>query len=106
MKLVLSLSARRELTHIYAYLMTTAGEATADRFLNEVDRALERLAAFPYSGSRRRTSDHRTRDIRMIPVPGFPHWIYYRALEQKLRVERVLRAGVDLTTLLTPPDSR
>jgi len=84
----------------YAYLAARS-IASANRFFQALDRALDRLATLPFSGGAWKPEDPDLADIRVIILHGFPnHLVFYRVHEDWVEVIRVLHGARDLEPLL------
>jgi toxin ParE1/3/4 len=75
--------------------------AAADRFVEAVPRALDKLAQFPGAGSLRTFRDARLRGVRTWHVPGFRKYlIIYRPIEGGIEVLAVLHGARNLRARL------
>jgi toxin ParE1/3/4 len=76
------------------YLNRKAGSQTAIRFVDAVEKALNRLEEFPYLG---RVRHFRQPGLRSWMVPGFRRWlIFYLPIQGGIRVYRVIHSSMDL----------
>ena len=98
-EILLHETARLDINDIADYIARDS-LAAADRFVDAVGDAFERLAEMPGMGVRREFNNPRLAGMRMWPVTGFSkHLIFYRATETRLEVIRVLHGSRDLETL-------
>lgn len=84
----------------YAYLAARSVSA-ANRFIKAIDRAIDRLAAFPFSGGTWKPEDSDLADIRVIILSDFPnHLVFYRVHEEWVEVIPILHGARNLEDLL------
>src|SRR5258706_10497904 len=77
-----------------------SGEALARRWESEVTSALICIERNPRSGAKCGFSAHELKDVRRMPITGFPkHLIFYRADEDEIRILRVIHWARDLERL-------
>ena len=87
------------------YLADDAGMIVANRFLDAVTQAYERLAETPGIGAPRDYGNLRYAGMRMSPVPKFPKYlIFYRVEGDTLKILRVLHGARDLQAIFGPDD--
>jgi toxin ParE1/3/4 len=80
----------------HAAYIALDNEHAAERLLEAVERAFQRLLDVPEAGAICESSHRRLAGLRMWPVPGFSSYlIYYRAAENGVEVVRVLHAAQD-----------
>ena len=86
----LSGGAERDLDDIAAYSVETFGPDIAALYLRDIDRALDRLAAFPEIGSLAVA-------LRQQPrcLPCRQHHIYYIVEQDSVLVIRILHQAMD-----------
>src|SRR5262249_52665821 len=95
-----SARAEADLEEIAEYLAQHSLR-TALRFLDAAEKAFALLAKVPEIGGRYESDNPALADLRVWAVPGFRrHWIFYRHLDQRVQVARVLYASRDLEPLL------
>jgi toxin ParE1/3/4 len=83
-----------------AYYIAEDSLSAADRFIEAVDAAYQRLAAMPGMGAIREYGNPKLKGMRMWPVPGFEkHLIFYHASETELRIIRVLHGARDIARI-------
>jgi toxin ParE1/3/4 len=90
-KLVLSEKAYDDLLHILRYIARDKPLA-AVRFVDQLQAQCEYLAGCPESGTKR---EDLAADLRVFAYRGYG--IYFRDLTDRVRVERVLPPGLEIT---------
>ena len=81
--------------------MAARNVTAANRFIQAVDRALDRLATLPLSGGAWKPEDPDLADIRVIILHEFSnHLVFYRVHEDWVEVIRILHGARDLEPLL------
>jgi toxin ParE1/3/4 len=90
-----SRSAERDLIDIWRYTADHWNAAQADRYLDEIEAAVDRLRDFPDSGI---DSSHVRRGYRRLPVGS--HRLYYRVSGAAVEIVRVLHARMDAESIL------
>jgi toxin ParE1/3/4 len=83
-------AAVRDLTEILGYSIDAHGEAAAETYLADLDRALDRLREFPELGAVRAELNPLLRCL-----PCGEHRIFYRFDGQSVSVVRVLHKAMD-----------
>jgi toxin ParE1/3/4 len=91
-KLVLSEKAYDDLLHILRYIARDKPRAAA-HFVDKLEAQCEFLGRYPNSGTKR---DDLLPDLRVFTFRGYG--IYFRELADRVRIERVLPPGLDITT--------
>ena len=72
----------------------------ASRFIQAVEKALERLSEMPEIGAVRECDNPRLAGVRRWPVPKFSRYlIFYQVTEDSIRVLRVLHGARDIPSL-------
>jgi toxin ParE1/3/4 len=94
MRVRLSRLANEELIEVSRYLDALHPTA-ADRFMDTVTAALDRLGTFPLSGTAR---PDLSQDVRMVSLDK--HVILYRALSTEVLVVRIAHGRRNLKALL------
>jgi toxin ParE1/3/4 len=90
-----------DIIEIADYLAQAASLASADRFVDAVERTIDRLAAFPGTGVRYDPENPAYVDIRIGMVDRFRSYlIVYRAEDDRLEVLRVLHGARDVGRIL------
>jgi toxin ParE1/3/4 len=85
------------------YYQQASDVALAHRWEDAVVQIIHSLLKWPESGTLCRFRPAALRDLRWIPVPGFPrHMVFYRYLdrEKEIRIVQVMHGARDLETLL------
>jgi len=94
--IIRSPQAEQDLDEIAASLAQRSSR-TALRFLDAVQAAFDRLAAFPDLGALYETTNPHLSGLRVWPIPGFLNYlIFYRVLGSTVQVVRVLHGARDL----------
>lgn len=94
-------AARNDQLDITEYYDTEGGEAVGNRFLQQCDAGFDRLAQFPLSGTQVRYTHPKLEGCRFILVPKFDRiLIFYRALEDRVEVVRILDGARDIMAAL------
>lgn len=88
--LVFSEKARDDLLNILRYIARDKPLAAA-RFVDKLEHQCEFLARFPESGTKR---DDLAAALRLFTFRGYG--IYFRNLDDRVRIERVLPPGLDI----------
>jgi toxin ParE1/3/4 len=91
-QLVLSVRALEDLTRILDYIGRDRPQA-AVRFVESIEQRCELLAGFPDLGMKR---EDLGRDVRLFAFRGYG--IYYRNLDDRVRIERVLHGAIDVSS--------
>ena len=92
-RLVLSVKSLEDLTRILDFIGRNRPSA-AVRFVESIEQRCELLASFPELGMKR---EDLGADIRLFAFRGYG--IYYRNLEDRVRIERVLHGAIDVTAI-------
>ncbi len=82
--------AESDLIGIWQYTFERWGEAQADKYLDELDRGIRRLATHSETGSKR---DHVREGYRVLFVNS--HAIYYTVALSAIHIVRVLHDQMD-----------
>jgi len=88
--LVFSEKSRDDLLNILRYIARDKPHAAA-RFVDKLEQQCEFLARFPESGTKR---DDLATALRLFTFRGYG--IYFRNLDDRVRIERVLPPGLDI----------
>lgn len=89
-KLVFSAKAENDLLNILRYVARDKPQAAA-RFVDQLEQQCDFLARFPESGTKR---DDLAAALRLFTFRGYG--IYFRNLDDRVRIERVLPPGLDI----------
>lgn len=87
----LSLEADHDLEHIYEYALAKFGVEQAVSYVISFDNVFEKLLADPHLGRKR---PEIFKDLRSIVKED--HIVFYRILEDRIRIVRILSARRDL----------
>jgi toxin ParE1/3/4 len=87
MKIIVTDEADNDLMQIFSYLSQRSSQA-AESIAAEMDRCIENLSSFPFSGSPRAGLDQ---DIRTVIVP--PYLILYAVRRDHVTILRVLHGS-------------
>ena len=92
-------AARRDLLEHAEFIADQSLDA-AERFLFAVERTFQHLADMPELGSRWKSVNPKTAEIRVWRIEGFEkHLVFYRALEGGIEVVRIIHGSRDIETL-------
>ncbi len=89
-KLVFSSKAETDLLSILRYIARDKPRA-ATRFVDQLEQQCEFLSRFPESGTKR---EDLASALRLFTFRGYG--IYFRNLDDRVRIERVLPPGLDI----------
>jgi toxin ParE1/3/4 len=97
---ILQPAAERDLIEHFSYIARNSDEPMARRFLTAAYATFDQLAQMPRMGSSRRFRNPRFSNVRMWRVEGFEkHLIFYRPLDDGIRVLRLLYGSRDIERL-------
>lgn len=94
-------AAVRDVEEAVDYYLSEAGQRIADRFVDALEAAYDRLSRAPGVGSPLLGAALGFPNLRTWPVPGFPYLICYEAGDHDVDVWRVLQAQRDLGAALS-----
>lgn len=83
-------AAARDIEAAVEYYIEVAGPDVAARFEIDLDVALNHVAAYPGTGSRRYAGAGARRDLRFWLMTGFPYALFYRERHGQIELLRVL----------------
>lgn len=96
-ELVIRSVARTDILRQFQYLVEQGAPETAQRFLEAVERGIDRLLEMPGVGAPQPFQHRRLRNLRAWPVPGFEDIrIYYQETKNGIRVVRILHGKRDI----------
>jgi plasmid stabilization system protein ParE len=99
-RVILRRAVPDDLSSILDYLGARS-PAAADRFIDAVQSALNKLTQFPEAGSLKQFRDARLRGVRTWRVPGFKKYlIIYRPIDIGIEVLAVLHGSRNLRARL------
>jgi toxin ParE1/3/4 len=93
-------AARADARQIAEYYAAEAGEPVSRTFLAALQRTLDHLRAHPASGSLRFEPDTGLPGLRVWPIRGFPHLLFYLDRADHVDVTRILHGSRDIPALL------
>lgn len=88
--------AERDIDDAVDFCFGEGGADLALRFIDELETALQRLAAHPDSGSPRYSTELDLPHLRYWPMHRFPYLIFYALASDTVDVWRVLHAKRDI----------
>jgi plasmid stabilization system protein ParE len=93
--------ASRDLEAITDYIQDQAGELTAIRLLDAVDRTIDLLQTTPHLGVACNLASGRYSRMRQIPIYGpFDRWtMFYTPSATELRIHRIIHSSRNWTRL-------
>lgn len=87
-------AANSDINRALDYLIDTLGAPkAADDLLNELDKTLDRLSAFPYAGGYFQSSQPLQEEVRYVLVKGFV--LYYCVYPDRVEIRRFLHGRQD-----------
>ncbi len=89
-------NARNDLVAAATFYARVGGRRLAQRFVRAVDAARRRIVANAELGSARYAEELRMPGLRTMPVDGFPYLVFYRAVDRRIEVLRVLHLRRDI----------
>lgn len=93
-------TARLDILDHFEYLDREAGEATALRFISNVQETFQQLARMPRMGHLCEFRNPELADLRRWPVAAFEDWLlFYRAMDDGIEVLRILHGSRDLVAI-------
>ena len=93
--------ASLDIDEAIVYYLENAPEGVADRFLDEVEHALEHIAHHPGTGSKRYANTSNIAELRFWTLNRFPFAVFYTEHSDHIAVLRVLHQSSDLPHHLT-----
>lgn len=93
--------ARRDMREATIYYARTAGDAVAAGFVQALQTALDVIAHQPGGGSPRLGLMVDRPDVRSWRLTRYPYLVFYRELEDRIEVLRVLHGHRDVASLLS-----
>jgi len=105
-RIVITHAASRAIIQQAAFYAKCKSQALADRRETAIRKALQRLPAEAALGSRCNFRHPDLKDLRRMPVPGFPrHLIFYEDLREQalVRVVHIMHGARDIEAVLTAP---
>ncbi|MGN6549939.1 MAG: type II toxin-antitoxin system RelE/ParE family toxin [Pararhizobium sp.] len=99
-KVVLRERAERDIDDVLAYYLKEAGDGVALSFVDHLQAAYRRLAAYPAAGSLRYAYELGFAGLRFVPLKRFPFLVFYIENADQIDVLRVLHAERDIPPTL------
>lgn len=97
--------AATDLHHASESHRRDAGEQTALRFIDDVERGMTRIGRNPQMGSLQFAYELGIPDLRAWRLQRFPHIVFYVIADQEIDVWRILHDRRDLQAELAPDDT-
>jgi toxin ParE1/3/4 len=97
--------AAADLDDASRYYRAAAGEQTAVRFIDTVERSINRISRHPHAGSLRFAYELAIPELRAWPLQRFPYVVFYVVADEEIEVWRILHARRDVPTALALPDT-
>lgn len=88
--------ASRDIDQTIAYYLEHAPKGVVDRFLDELELALQHIAQHPGTGSRRYANASSIEGLRFWTLRHFPFAVFYAEHPHHIAVLRVLHQSSDL----------
>jgi len=95
----LSQEADNDLVNIYDYTITQFGDEQAVTYLSGLENSFDNLCRTPLSGRNRSEIREGLRSIAYVS-----HIIFYRLIENKVWIVRILHSSRDIIRLFPPED--
>jgi toxin ParE1/3/4 len=92
--------AVRDIDDAVDFYVVEAGAAVAQRFVDAVERAVGRVGRSPHSGSLRLAHVVEIPSLRVRPLHGFPHLVFYVVGDEHVDVWRILHSRRDIATAI------
>lgn len=100
LELIFTHQAQSDLDEIWDYLASEADEAIADRVVDEIRYACERIVEFPHSG---RTKEMLRPDLRSFIVRNYVFFYYVHS--DGIEIIRILHGARDIESLIDSTNS-
>ena len=88
--------ARRDIDAAVGHYLSAAGEKTALRFIDALERAYRHISSHPASGSPRYAHELDLPEIRCWPLRRFPYLVFYIERGDRIDVWRILHGERDI----------
>jgi toxin ParE1/3/4 len=99
-RVLIRITARRDLTDHFVFFGENASVEVARRFLDSSNSTFQELAQMPEIGVSRTFRNPKYASVRMWPVKGFDKYlVFYRPLEDGIEVLRVIHGARDIEKL-------
>ncbi|MBV9557293.1 MAG: type II toxin-antitoxin system RelE/ParE family toxin [Pseudolabrys sp.] len=93
-----SSNAQTDLSEIWSYYFDAAGRVIADKIAREIAETTHLLEDHPFAG---RSRDEVREELRSIAVR--PHVIFYRVIDNRVEIVRVIDGRRDIEEIFSPP---
>jgi toxin ParE1/3/4 len=99
-------AAGRDVDEAVAYYLKEGSEQVALRFIDALERAYTHISRHPETGSLRYAHALDLPGLRVWPLKGYPHLVFYVERDDRIDVWRVLHGHRDLPEWLREADTR
>ncbi len=93
-------SAKADIDDILGYYLENADQPVAENFLTALSDAIRHIRNHPATGSSRTGRLIRQPTLRIWPVKGFPHLVFYTYENGEVDILRVLHTSRDIPATL------
>jgi toxin ParE1/3/4 len=83
------------------HYLANAGTDVAARFVDAIERTVNLISRAPRSGSLRFAYELEIPELRVRPVEGFPHLVFYVVGDDAVDVWRILHSRRDMLSALS-----
>lgn len=97
--------AKLDIEAAFDHYLVEAGPDIAIAFVDEIERAFNRISRNAAVGSPRYAHELDLPDLRFRPVKRFPYLIFYVDIGSHVDIWRVLHSHSDIPSWLDDPDS-
>lgn len=104
-RVVLRERANRDAEEAVDHYLREAGEQTALRFADALERACARIAGHPAAGSSRYAHELGLPGLGVWPLKRYPYLLFYVERDDHVDVWRLLPAERDIAAWLRDPDN-
>ena len=99
--IIRSSSSERDVAAILGYFLDQHADTAGDRFLQELQKTFDSIAALPDLGHPWESSDPRSSGLRYWPVRRFEKYlVFYRTTVHGILIKRVLHGSQDIASLV------
>ena len=88
--------ADRDVEQAIAYYLEQDAPDAASGFIDALETAYKQIGRHPATGSPRYDHELNLPGLRFLPLHGFPHMVFYMALDEHVDVWRVLHGQRDI----------
>jgi plasmid stabilization system protein ParE len=101
-EVIRSSPSERDVAAILSYFLEQHAEDAGQRFVSELQRTFDDIAAFPHLGHPWESSDPRDKDLRYCLVHEFNNYlVFYRVTAHGILIKRVFHGSQDIASLLS-----